>query len=894
MARPVSSTSVLRRLGFTDPARAERLLAEPALTRFVEATAAAGAPLPEALGATADPDLALLALLRMAESATGETADLLSEVLAGAGSPRRRLLAVLGASSAFGDALVARPESVALLLDRPGEAGVLDLGAADERDRALRAVGADPATDVPVATVTGADGVAMLRRTYRRRLLEIMAADLTSADPLEDLPKVAAAIADIVDGALDAALAVARADQPDGARGVRLAILGMGKTGGRELNYISDVDVVYVCEPAPGSGLDEHEALDVGARLAGTLAQACSAPGPEPALWPLDANLRPEGRDGPLVRTLASHVAYYERWAKGWEFQALLKARPIAGDRRLGEAYLTALTPLIWTASEREHFVEDAQAMRRRVENHVPPAEAERQLKLGRGGLRDVEFTVQLLQMVHGRTDDSIRSPTTLTGLAQLATAGYVSRDDATELDRHYRFLRVLEHRIQLYRMRRSHVVPSAEADLRRLGRAMRTDGVDSAASLEARWQEVRREVRHLHESIFYRPLLPLTAQLSAADVALAPAAAHARLAAIGFHAPDAALQHLAALTHGISRRAAIQRQLLPVMLGWFAQGPEPDEGLLAFRRISEVMGTTHWYLKLLRDSGAAAERLARLLSSSRYVADALGRLPEAVRWLDDDTEMAPRDEGALAAELGSLQGRRSDPGESVMAARYLRRRELLRAGIGDVLTGLPAIRADEAITTATDVVLAGALRAAVTQACAEAGLDAPPSRYLMVAMGRLGGREMTYGSDADVLFVHDPLPGADPETATRTAVAVAAGVRALLGETGAEPPLEVDTGLRPEGRNGPITRTLASYGEYYERWLEPWERQALLRARPAAGDADLAERFRALIDPLRYPDGGLVDGDLRELRRIKARVESERIPRGVPPSRPLNHGPRG
>ncbi len=329
-------------------------------------------------------------------------------------------------------------------------------------------------------------------------------------------------------------------------------------------------------------------------------------------------------------------------------------------------------------------------------------------------------------------------------------------------------------------------------------------------------------------------------------------------------------------------------------MLGWFAQGPEPDEGLLAFRRISEEMGTTHWYLKLLRDSGAAAERLARLLSSSRYVADALGRLPEAVRWLDDDAELGARDEEALAAELAALQGRRSDPAKSVMVARYLRRRELLRAAIGDVLAGLPASRAEEAITTATDVVLAGALRAAEARACEEAGLDAPPSRYLVVAMGRLGGREMTYGSDADVLFVHEPLPGADPETATRTAVAVASGVRALLGATGAEPPLEVDADLRPEGRNGPLTRTLASYAEYYERWVEPWERQALLRARPAAGDADLAARFRALVDPLRYPDGGLVEADLRELRRIKARVESERIPRGVPPSRHLKLGPGG
>ncbi|WP_127127451.1 bifunctional [glutamine synthetase] adenylyltransferase/[glutamine synthetase]-adenylyl-L-tyrosine phosphorylase [Georgenia sp. SYP-B2076] len=893
MAREITLTSVLRRFGFVDPPRAESLLAEEPLAAMVDAAQAAGCPLPEALGAAADPDHALLTLVRLAEAGAAQgLTDELTAVLADDGAHRRRLLAVLGASSALGDLLVARPGDVALLRDRADEEPVLDLSPGDERARALRAVGADPEDPVPVAALAGTAGVDALRRTYRRRLLEIAAADLTSPDPLEDFPRVAAAIADIVGGALEAALAVARADLPGGARDVRLAVLGMGKTGGRELNYISDVDVVYVVEPAAGA--DEGHAVAVGTRLATALSRACSAPSGEPALWPLDVGLRPEGKDGPLVRTLASHVTYYERWAKGWEFQALIKARPVAGDRALGEEYRAALAPMIWSAVEREHFVEDAQAMRRRVEDLVPAAEADRQLKLGKGGLRDVEFTVQLLQLVHGRTDPEIHSGTTLEGLAQLARGGYVARDDAEQLGHHYRFLRVLEHRIQLHRLRRSHVVPSGEADLRRLGRAIHADGVDSARSLEERWRHVRREVRHLHEEIFYRPLLPLTARLSAEDVSLAPAAARARLHAIGFHDPDGALRHIAALTEGVSRRAAIQRQLLPVMLGWFAQGPEPDSGLLSFRKLSETMGSTHWYLKLLRDSGAAAERLAQLLSSSRYVAEALARLPEAVTWLDDDAELAPRGVEALTSELLALQSRRHEPVEGVMVARYLRRRELLRAAIDDVLGAFGNGPAAAMITTAADVALRGALRVAAVEATAEAGLDEPPSRYLVVAMGRLGGEEMSYASDADVLFVHDPVPGADPEVATRTAVAVASKVRSLLAETGPEPALAVDADLRPEGRNGPLVRSLSSYAEYYERWVEPWERQALLRARPVAGDQDLAESFVALVDPLRYPDIGLTEPELRELRRIKARVESERLPRGVPPNRHLKLGPGG
>ncbi|WP_052436784.1 bifunctional [glutamine synthetase] adenylyltransferase/[glutamine synthetase]-adenylyl-L-tyrosine phosphorylase [Georgenia sp. SUBG003] len=412
--------------------------------------------------------------------------------------------------------------------------------------------------------------------------------------------------------------------------------------------------------------------------------------------------------------------------------------------------------------------------------------------------------------------------------------------------------------------------------------------------ALEKRLRQVRREVRDLHEEIFYRPLLPATARLSADDVSLAPEAARARLAAIGYHDPDGAIRHIAALTEGISRAAAIQRHLLPVMLGWFAQGPGPDSGLLAFRKLSETMGTTHWYLKLLRDSAGAAERLARLLSTSRYAADALGRLPEAVAWLDDDEELAPRTTEALAAELGALQARRADAVERAMAARYLRRRELLRAAIGDVLDLGDHARSAAMVSGAAEIALQGALRVAVDHAVAETGADGPPSRYLVVAMGRLGGREMGYASDADVLFVHEPLPGADPETATRTALAVATAVRQLLGRTGPEPALPVDAALRPEGRNGPLTRTLASYAEYYDRWVEPWERQALLRARPVAGDPELGRRFEALVNPLRYPAGGLADGEVRELRRIKARVESERLPRGVPPTRHLKLGRGG
>lgn len=882
----------LTRLGFTDTERAASLLDDADLVAVV-GTLDEAAPLLELLAGVASPDDALLALTRLSAACrtAGEASRCgLRDVLAEPSAQRDRLLAVLGASAALADHLVRHPDDL-VALGEPSPIGA-DVGLV--RAELLAAVGAPDLPDAPegtggpVATVTGPEGVDAMRRAYRRRLLLIGATDLVSAEPLSLLPAVGAALADLAAAALEAALALARAEHPAEAAAVRLAVIGMGKCGGRELNYVSDVDVIHVAEPA--DGVDEDEAMRAGARLATALARACSAPSGEPSLWPVDAALRPEGKNGPLVRTVASHVSYYERWAKTWEFQALLKARVVAGDREVGRRYTDAMGPMVWSAVERENFVEDSQAMRRRVEQHVPPAEADRQLKLGVGGLRDVEFTVQLLQLVHGRSDDLIRSASTLTALASLAAGGYVGRDHAARLAVCYRLLRVLEHRIQLHRLRRTHLMPTAEADLRRLARSigMRAGG---AAEVTERWRTVRRDVRQLHEELFYRPLLPATASLSREDVSLAPEAARARLAAIGYRDPAGALRHITALTEGVSRRAAIQRQLLPVLLGWFAEGSDPDGGLLAFRRLSDELGTTHWYLKLLRDSGAAAQRLARLLSTSRYVADALARSPESVAWLDDDAELAPRGHERLAAEADAVLTRQDDAVGAATLLRALRRREMARTAVAEVL-GSSTVTTGEALTAAADVVLAGALRIAEYEArhSAEGAL----TRTVVVAMGRLGGEELGYGSDADVLFVHDPLPGADEARAQAQAMTVAQRVRQLLGEVGPEPALEVDADLRPEGRNGPLVRSLASYAEYYQRWSSPWESQALLRARPVAGDPELGERFVALVDPLRYPAGGADAATLREVRRLKARMEAERLPRGVEPARHLKLGRGG
>ncbi|MET9135942.1 bifunctional [glutamine synthetase] adenylyltransferase/[glutamine synthetase]-adenylyl-L-tyrosine phosphorylase [Streptomyces parvulus] len=874
--RRSSTFTRLLRHGFTDPSAAEGLL------DGVELAEVRSDPvLLEALGATADPDQALHGLVRLLEAQPDPTArqELLDTLIA-AKPLRDRLLGVLGASEALADHLARHAgDWQALVTYEPRD---LHPGV-EEFERGL-AEAADPVA---------------LRVAYRRCLLSIAARDVCGTI---DLAETAAELADLATATLRAALAIAEEAAPDDAALCRLAVIAMGKCGGHELNYVSDVDVIFVGEAAGDA--DETKALRAATSLASHMMRICSETTVEGSIWPVDANLRPEGRNGPLVRTLSSHVAYYQRWAKTWEFQALLKARPVAGDPGLGAEYVAALQPLVWQAADRENFVADVQKMRRRVVENIPAAEIDRQLKLGPGGLRDVEFAVQLLQLVHGRSDTSLHSGTTLDALEALAAGGYVGRADAAQLDEAYRFLRSMEHRIQLHRLRRTHLVPEDPADLRRLGRSLglRTDPVEG---LQRAWRRHASVVRRLHEKLFYRPLLDAVAQLAPGEARLSPEAARERMVALGYADPAAALRHLEALASGVTRKAAIQRTLLPVLLGWFADSADPDAGLLNFRKVSDALGKTPWYLRLLRDEGAAAENLARVLSAGRLAPDLLMRAPEAVALLGDGAAggLAPRGRPQLEQEILAAV-RRADGGEqAVTAARGVRRRELFRTAAADIVgsygTEAHPVEADQgalvdlvgdAVSDLTAATLAGTLRAVVREGWG----DTLPTRFAIIGMGRFGGHELGYGSDADVLFVHEPREGVDEREAGDAANKVVAELRRLLQVPSADPPLLIDADLRPEGKSGPLVRTLKSYEAYYRRWSLVWERHALLRAEFVAGDADLGRRFTELVDPLRYPADGLGDDDVREIRRLKARMESERLPRGADPKLHAKLGPGG
>jgi len=643
-----------------------------------------------------------------------------------------------------------------------------------------------------------------------------------------------------------------------------------------------------------------EEADPLTTRVAGEMMRLASE-----VFFEVDAALRPEGKAGALVRTLDSHVAYYQRWAKIWEFQALLKARPAVGDAELGQSYIDALMPMVWTACEREDFVPEVQAMRRRVESLVPADIRGRELKLGTGGLRDVEFAVQLLQLVHGRTDPALHVASTVDALAALGAGGYVGRDDTANMTASYEFLRLLEHRLQLQRLKRTHLLPRSDDDeaLRWLARAahIRPDGTHDALGVlreELKRQNVR--VSKLHAKLFYQPLLESVGPSLGFAPGMSTKAAERQLKALGYEGPQSALTHLSALVNSSGRRGRVQAVLLPRLLDWLSDTPDPDSGLLAYRRVSEALADQRWYLSTLRDESAVAKRLMRILGTSAFVPDLLMHAPEVIQqYADGPTgpKLVDVDSEGVARALIASAGRHRDPNRAIAAARTLRRRELARIASADLLGMLDVEQVCMALSSVWAAVLQSALDAVIraeTPAGPDAGGEASagpdagggaPAAIAVIGMGRLGGAELGYGSDADVMFVCEPVAGVDETVAVKWSVRVAEKLRTLLGAPSDDPPLEVDTNLRPEGRSGPLVRTLGSYAAYYAQWAQAWEVQALLRARPVAGDADLGARFLAMADRTRYPEDGVSPAAVLEIRRIKARVDAERLPRGADPN---------
>ena len=540
----------------------------------------------------------------------------------------------------------AAPASVATALDRIGEAHPPALARiearADLRETVVAVLAAsrslarqciaDPDSfevldDLDQRPPMDLDTAENLVRWKDREYLRIAARDLNG---LDNLPAVGGNLALLADQVLAGAWQLA------GDRVQGLAVIGMGKLGGEELNYASDIDVLFV-----GEG-DARRLLSV--------ARAC---------FRVDVDLRPEGRNGPLVRTLESYVAYWDRWAQPWEFQALLKARPVAGDRELGGAFAEGASARVWHRPFGADELRQVRGLKARAESEMARRGlAEREVKRGSGGIRDIEFAVQLLQLVHGRHDEGLRSRTTLIALSELAGAGYVDPTDATRLADAYTFLRTVEHRLQLVDGAQSHAVPNEPAALDHLARVLGyRDGptATAAADFLLDLRSHQAAARTIHERLFFRPLLELFAGL---PVELSPEAAAARLAAFGFADAQRTRQALAELTRGLTRTSRLMHQMLPLVLGWLSESPDPDGGLLALRNLLASPHRAEMIVARFRDSPETARRLCVLLGTSRAVGSGLERHPELLAEL---SESSSDPSGGLAERVNAVLAWRED-----------------------------------------------------------------------------------------------------------------------------------------------------------------------------------------------------------------------------------------
>ena len=743
---------------------------------------------PEVMGRTLaeapDPELARLAISRVGEDPGARRVLAREDVLPIAAR-------LMGFSIAATDFLVAHPEESTLLED-------VGVRSADQLDAELAA---------DVARLGLADGLRLFRR---RAMVRVAARDLTGA-PVEEVVEEITAVADAC---------FAHACRGVAAGG--FAVIGLGKLGGAELNYASDVDVLFVTE---GGGAEGHGRTE---RAAAEIIRLLSAPTSEGIALRVDPTLRPGGRGGALARSLAAMGEYYASQALTWERQALIKARPVAGNLGVGRAFVDLVAPLVYREELSPHAIEEVRRVKVRLEEYVRArGKAGVEVKRGWGGIRDVEFAVQLLQIVHGGRDARLRQPNTLRALSVLAAEGYVAEDDAEALAGAYRFLRRVEHRLQMVRDLQTHELPGDRASLARLARSLDLDGADE---LKAEYGRQTSLVRGLHERLFYRPLLEAFAGPTVPRPGVDRAATEELLAGLGFRQPGSAYAVLDRLVDPSTRLGKVLAHVFPVMAPALALASNPDAALVRLERVAEALtasGERGLPDALVSDPGVA-KRLAHAVSASSFATDLLAARPQRVLALAGGG-------GAIDAEAALVEvvGR--------YAARELAPRETGRE-----------------LTTVADRV--------VHEALASAGPDLP---IAAIGLGKLGAEELNFASDLDLVFVYEGEGPKDLRRAGEICERVLQGIR----DAGWEP----DADLRPEGKAGPLARSFAAYLEYLERYAETWEFQSLLRARLVAGDEGLGRRFTSFADDLAYPEYLSLDR-AAEILRMRERIERERV----------------
>ncbi len=847
------SAEALAPLGFDDPARACRLLQDMAGHDVPDSVfdGLLRVLLP-AVAECADPDRAVSNLARWADAAPSRLAAY--NLLASHPPAAQILVSIMAASQFFADLLIQTPETLEALTNArlrraPRPPGTLS---------------ADMARRVLLPQLPNARRDA-LRRVKGPEVLRIGVRDLLGEATFE---QTVADISAFADACVRLAWEICRAERSDAPD--EFAVLALGKLGGQELNYSSDIDLVFV----HGDTADAKAAVKLGECVRDTLAK----PTGSGFVFRVDLRLRPEGRFGPISRSLAACRAYYESWAEPWERQALMKARFVAGDPALGAAFLAMTQDFVYPSHVDDAFVESIRQNKRRLERKIfDSGEAEWNVKEGVGGIRDIEFAVQLMTLILGGTHPDLRSGSTLDSLGLLAQAGLLTAEEQGVLRESYVFLRTVEHRLQLLDEQAVRVLPRETAARRKLARRM---GYPNLDDFDQDYQRHARRTHALFTRLFYgtsgSALATNTEHGDIAAWALAPndPAAQARLAqslsSHGVADTPAALQLIARAVQG-SEYGGVQseaRDAFALLLGPLLKAARrtrsPDAVLRGFDTLADAMpGRAGWFA-LLAGSPHLLPRLAALAGDAPVLWQILLGHLEFLDMLADEPVM----------DTVRVFVMPPSPAPAQMATDTLRAR--LHVGARDIWGLAP-----------TEETLAQTTRIAETLAQGALALAAAETQFngslAVVALGKAGGAEMAYQSDMDVLYVAGPE---QLREAARVAERMQQILRAELIRYGVS--LEMDARLRPHGRDGALVLDLASYQSYYAQ-CPTWERQMLIKSRPVAGDVALGQEFVALAHAVTYaaPAGDAVIDDMRAMKR---RIEHERLKNPVD----LKLGPGG
>lgn len=926
--------------GMEEPAAARRALqllfrevSDPAFAlRFLDA-------LLERLPDSPDPDRALNHLCRWVAQLSS-VRDALATLLDDA-RLFDDLLLLFGASNYLADILVREPTLYALLLEQRHGEGEGEEDAATLKARLSAAV-------APFSRPSSR--LDALRRFKRREFLRIAWRDLTGRD---DFPTVVRAISDLADALIAQALELCREElvassasllasssRPD-ASPVPFAVIAMGKLGARELNYSSDVDLLFLCDVPEG----DERGMRQATRLAETLVAALSRPTAEGHLFRVDMRLRPEGRSGALVRSLASYREYYDRWMETWERQALIKARFIAGSADLGRRFEQMIAPRVWRRLHSTAILEDVRDVKRAIERRVEQAGQETtNVKEGRGTIRDIEFAVQLLQLLFGGERADLRVRDTLTAIARLTAAGLLSPEEARTLREQYGFFRRVEHCLQLMDDLPTRLLPETPCALRRLARQMgyRTEeGAQMPSSPLPAPPESSEADRFRTEYLaraaaVQRVTGALIARLagdSAAagdaeampdlrDLVLAVGEAHAtgtmpgsafgerersdkeleaKLALLGFLEPKVAAESVTRLVSGgphVRLSTAAQRtfaDLAVTLLPRAAQSPDPEGALRVIEALVRRMGTYQTFYRTLLEQPDMCAALCVVAGTSPWVAEEVTRRPELLDAITDPEFLRqPRPPELLLAEARRRRDAMRSVSDRRNALRRFKKRETLRIAARDLLLNVPPVETTAELAHVADASVQAGLELAWETALGRVG--EPIRGFSIIALGRHGGEELHYSSDLDLLYLYDPRRA--PEGAAlshadyETLAAVFAATMQDLTEEGRL--YEIDLRLRPEGKSALILVHLDAARQYYGPGgrSQTWEKQSLIKARGVAGDLELAAEFLALVAPEVYPLDPPAERDA-EVRAMKRRVETERV-RETERTRHVKLGPGG